>query len=137
MGLSFTASIRGGSLEEPAIGSGEIGAPDGMPAILEGMATPGWTALLGDGGRFLGVRNGDESTDKKLGFFCLWSDMLWSGCNQQTDQPHTSMVCQQLLKSTISALNHQFVARIVAGEEKECCELHAIVRKFIPQLKFV
>jgi len=79
LGLSSTVLIRGRSLEEPAIGSGESGAPDDMPALLEGMAT-GWAALLGDGERFLEARNGDESTDKKLGFFCSWSDMLWLGC---------------------------------------------------------
>ena len=80
LGISFTASI---SLEELAIGSGELGSLDDIPGLLEGIrfATASWIALLGGCGRFLRGRNVDESAEKKLCFFCCWSDMLWSGCN--------------------------------------------------------
>ena len=43
--------MRGRTLE-PVSDSGDVGTPDGMLALFEGMADiPAWTALLGDDGR--------------------------------------------------------------------------------------
>ena len=71
VGLSFTVCewlTRGRSLEEPARGSVEEGAPDGVLAQLEGMA-PAWTALSGDGGLFITTRK-EDSAERIRFFFC-------------------------------------------------------------------
>lgn len=68
LALSFTvcdSSMRGRILEEPARES---------RAALNG--TSAWTALLGDGGRLLRARNGEDGAERKP---CCWSDILWSG----------------------------------------------------------
>ena len=68
--LSFTRS-----LEEPARGSGEVGTSES--ALLENMSTLAWAALLGDGGRLLKTRNGENSAERKWCFFpCFFSDIV-------------------------------------------------------------
>jgi len=63
-------------LEGPARDSREVGAPDGIPALLESTPTPTWAALLGAGGRFLRAGNLEDSSVAKRRFFCRWSDIL-------------------------------------------------------------
>jgi len=50
-----------------------VEAPDGKIALLEGMATPAWSALLGSG-----VRLGDGESKRR--FFGRWLDISWSSC---------------------------------------------------------
>ena len=55
-------------LEGPARDSREVGAPDGIPALLESTPTPTWAALLGAGGRFLRAGNLEDSSVAKRRF---------------------------------------------------------------------
>ena len=70
-------------LEGPAPrDSREVGAPDGIPALLESTPAPTWAALLGAGGRFLRAGNGKDSNVAKRRFFCRWSDILVVGLDE-------------------------------------------------------
>ena len=62
-------------MEGPATHSGEVGAPDDMLALLEGMR---WISLLGDNGRLRRARHGEGSDEARTCFFCRWSDVLSS-----------------------------------------------------------
>jgi hypothetical protein len=82
LGLSFTVcewSTIGRNLEEPARGFVELGASDGVLAQLEGMATPTWTALSGDGRRFLRTRKKEESAERIRLFFCRFDVLMLVG----------------------------------------------------------
>ena len=62
-------------VEGPEKNSGEVGAPDDMLALPEGIP---WISLLGDGGRLRRARDGEDGAETKDFFFCRWPDVLSS-----------------------------------------------------------
>jgi len=73
--------MRGRSLEEPARGSGEVGADDMLaPPLLKSMSSLAWASLLGGGGRPFRTRNGGDSTERNPCFFpCPFPDIVVGG----------------------------------------------------------
>jgi hypothetical protein len=104
-GLSFTVCewlIRGRNLEGSARCS----------ALVDGIATLAWAALLGGGGRPFRTRNGESSTEGKPRF-C--SGILWSDCSLHT----------RVKKSVQSGMcKRSYVIQLYERRDSALCNIH-------------